>query len=62
MTDSSPPPSPGTPPPGAPPTGPFGWLREIGFMDVDCVFKWLELAVMVAKKPTREEGTLTAPA
>ena len=39
------------------------WLREIGFMDVDCVFKWLELAVMVAKKPTREEGSnLTAPA
>jgi tRNA (cmo5U34)-methyltransferase len=27
------------------------WLQEIGFLDVDCYWKWLELALMVGFKP-----------
>lgn len=28
----------------------MGWLREAGFSEVDCHFKWLELALIVAVK------------
>lgn len=28
----------------------MGWLREAGFAEVDCHFKWLELVLMVAVK------------
>jgi ubiquinone/menaquinone biosynthesis C-methylase UbiE len=27
------------------------WLTEIGFVDVDCYWKWLELALIIGVKP-----------
>jgi len=29
----------------------LGWLREIGFVEVDCYWKWFELAIFGGRKP-----------
>jgi tRNA (cmo5U34)-methyltransferase len=29
----------------------LGWLRELGFDDVDCYWKWLEVALMIGVRP-----------
>jgi tRNA (cmo5U34)-methyltransferase len=33
------------------------WMREIGYDDVDCTWKWMELALLVATKSNPEHGT-----
>jgi SAM-dependent methyltransferase len=33
------------------------WLRELGFDDVDCTWKWMELALLVGRAPDTEPRT-----
>ncbi|HEY7939248.1 MAG TPA: class I SAM-dependent methyltransferase [Acidimicrobiales bacterium] len=35
----------------------LGWLRRIGFVDVDCLWKWHEMALLMANRPEGHGAT-----
>jgi tRNA (cmo5U34)-methyltransferase len=39
----------------------LGWLRDAGFEEVDCHFKWLELALLVAVRGAHEYSNAVQP-
>jgi SAM-dependent methyltransferase len=40
----------------------MSWLRDVGFAEVDCHFKWLELALIVAVARCGKEPSPATPA
>jgi hypothetical protein len=37
----------------------LGWLRDIGFEDVDCHGKWLELALLAGVRPAEARVSMS---
>jgi tRNA (cmo5U34)-methyltransferase len=31
------------------------WLKQIGFIDIDCYWKWLQFALLIGFKPNKQK-------